>query len=87
MTYPDGHGQLPLRLPGLAGLAVVLGLLQTGRGFGVLPQSHHESHTESQASEQGDVREQELAHVGNDVKFFAAGPKPIRVAYTVAASS
>ena len=80
MTYPDSHGQLPLRLPGLPGLAVVLDLLQIGRGFGVLPQSHHEGHAESQASEQGDVREQELAHVGHGVKFFAAGPKPLRVA-------
>ena len=86
-TYPDGLGQLSLGLTDLSGLAVIFGLLQAGCGSDMPPQSHHESNAQTQSNEQGNVREQELGHVGDNVKFFEVGANPVRVAYPVDASS
>ena len=86
-TYPDGHGQLSLRLTHLSGLVVIPGLLQAGCGSDMPPQGHYESNAQTQSNEQGYVNEQKLGHVGDNVKFFEVGPKPVRVAYPVDASS
>ena len=86
-TYQDGHGQLSFRLTDLSGLFVIFGLLQAGCGSDMPPQSHYKSNAQTQSNEQGNVREQELGRVGDNVKFFEVGAKPVRVAYSVAASS